>query len=61
MNDLKRLQVELEMNKAINPSTKGVIIAWMNRAYELGLKEAGVIIGEKLGEHIRNLKGVSKK
>ena len=54
ISNLDRLKIELNMNKAVKPMQKKVIIAWMNRAYELGLKEAGRIIEERLGQELEH-------
>lgn len=52
MNGLDMLKKELEHKNSLQPHVKEVIVAWVNRAYELGLKDAGKIIGEKLSKEL---------
>lgn len=52
MKTYNKLIKELENKKSINKFEKGVILAWMNRSYDCGLKDAGFIIGKKLSQEL---------
>lgn len=50
---LQNLKLGLKNNRALDVHEKRTIEAWINQAYEIGMLDAGDLLGSKLGEVIK--------
>ena len=59
---LPKLKKELENKNGLDRTEKDIILTWINSAYEIGLKDAGDIIGKNISKAVdKELKDLNQK